>query len=61
MVDYEQVLEDEMAIYGPSFALGVDAALATLWTGPDGAEPTFSEYSLDFKTILVLRWQGAGC
>ena len=55
MVDCEQDLQDEMAMYGPSRALGADAALATLWTGPDGAEPTASEYSLDFKTILVLR------
>lgn len=58
MVDCEQVLQDEMAMYGSSLALGVDAAVPPLWTGPDGAGPTSSEYSLGFKTTLALQWPG---
>ena len=58
MVDCERVLQDEMARYGPSLALGVDAAVPPLWTGPNGAGPTSSEYSLGFKTTLVLQWLG---
>ena len=58
MVDCEQVLQDEMAMHGPSLALGADAAVPPLWTGPDGAAPTSSEYSLGFKTTLVLQWLG---
>ena len=58
MVDCEQVLQDERAMYRPSLALGVDGAVAPLWTGPDGAGPTSSEYSLGFKTTLRLHCEG---
>ena len=56
MADYVQVWGDEMTIYGPSCGLGVGTPIPPPWTSADGAEPTSSEYSLHFKTTLVLRW-----
>ena len=53
MGDSRQVWGDEMTIYGP---LGVGTPIAPPWTGVGEAEPTFSEYPLNFKTTLVLRW-----
>lgn len=58
MADVEQVLQDEMTICGPSFALEVDAPSPPPWTGVDGTETASSEYSLDLKTNLLL--DGAG-
>ena len=56
MGDSRQVWGDEMTIYGPSCAFGVGTPIPPPWTGADGVEPTSSEYSLHFKTTLVLRW-----
>ena len=64
MVDVEQVLQDEMRIYGPSFASEVDAPSTPLWTGVDGAETASSEYYLDLKTNLSFDgagWKGVVC
>ena len=58
MVDVEQVLQDEMTIYGRSFGLEVDAPSPPPWTGVDGAETASSEYSLDLKSNSLL--DGAG-
>ena len=60
MADCEQVLQEEMRIYEPSFTLEVDAPVPSPWTGADGAETPFSEYSLYFKTTFCSDGRGAG-
>ena len=58
MADCEQVLQDEVTIYGSLLALGVDSPIAPPSNSAGGTEANSSESSLHFKIILVLRMGG---
>ena len=55
MDDYEQVLQDKMAISRTSKAFGVDTSTTPPPTGDEGGVTPYGEHSLHFKVILVPR------
>ena len=55
MASSDQVLQDKMAICRAPQEFGVDTPIAPPWTGDEGGETSFSEYSLHFKMALVPR------